>query len=439
MGKKREFKKNFQLSLFPGISTNGIQSGFYLNKYSFNLFGGLSGGNTVLEIGLITNANINSTTGIQLAGLANIIGTNAFLNMSTTEEWQQINDGYESNSKGIQVAGLLNYVRTHATGIQVSGGINVVGRDFNGVQVSGIGNSAGGYAIGLQLASLYNVAHEFMVGVQIAPVFNYTFGMLSGTQIGLINKAKEMKGKNSTPITRARSLQFGLVNFSKAAHGTQIGLVNFGGDMRGKQWGLINFFNKSKTKDNVDVGVPIGILNFGSAGSVFRLQHNELFAANLEYTMGNCQNCSWNAAGPVGMPYYDSYKKFNQNALILGFDPFRDIWGFGWGFLKILRNKHSMLPIDKLNERRMFSYGIRFLHLNREKKVDRTFNLVSRLHIEYGKKRRLGYVFVGASLNYFLQNAGEEMYPVRSPVASTGKIGGLNSSAWPGYSLGIQF
>ena len=42
--KIREYEKGFQLSLFPGISTNGISSGSYYNSYSFNLFGGLSAG-----------------------------------------------------------------------------------------------------------------------------------------------------------------------------------------------------------------------------------------------------------------------------------------------------------------------------------------------------------------------------------------------------------
>lgn len=439
VGKRREFRKTFQLSLFPGISTNGISSGFYINDYSLNIFGGLSGGNNILELGLISNSNINSTTGIQVAGLANIVGTNAFLNMSTTEEWQEINAGYESNYKGIQAAGFLNYVRTHATGIQLAGVMNVVGEDFNGVQIAGFGNSAAGYVIGAQVATVYNVAHKFMVGVQASPFFNYTDGQLSGTQLGMVNKSKETKGKNSTPLTRARSLQFGLVNFSKAAHGVQIGLVNFGGEMRGKQFGLVNFHNRYKSKENVDAGVPVGLLNFGSTGSVFRLYTNELFLANFEYTMGNCQNCSWNVAGPVGMPFQGRNKKFNQNALILGHDPVRNTWGFGWGFMKILRNKHSMLPIDKLNERRMLSYGLRFLHLNRARTIDSSFNMVSRLHMDYGKRKRFGYVFAGISVNYFLQDEKSEPYAIRSSTLSTGKWAGLNSSVWPGYALGVQF
>ena len=49
--KIRSYEKVLQFSLFPGISTNGIESGSYYNKFSFNLFGGLSAGNRILELG----------------------------------------------------------------------------------------------------------------------------------------------------------------------------------------------------------------------------------------------------------------------------------------------------------------------------------------------------------------------------------------------------
>ncbi len=92
--KIREYERTFQFSLFPGISTNGIYSGSYFNDYSLNLFGGLSAGNHILEISPITNVNVKSSTGIHLAGLANIIGANAFINLSMAEEWELIKRGF---------------------------------------------------------------------------------------------------------------------------------------------------------------------------------------------------------------------------------------------------------------------------------------------------------------------------------------------------------
>src|ERR1700741_4304171 len=103
--KIRAYTRIFQVSLFPGISTNGVASGSYFNRYSLNLFGGLSAGNDVLEIGIITNSHFQSSTGIQLAGFANITGTNAFLNLTLSEERSLIHDNFEVNTRGVMVSG----------------------------------------------------------------------------------------------------------------------------------------------------------------------------------------------------------------------------------------------------------------------------------------------------------------------------------------------
>jgi hypothetical protein len=437
--KIREYEKIFQFSLFPGISTNGISSGSYYNNYSFNLFGGLSAGNQILELGLITNSNMKTTTGIQIAGFANIVGTNAFINLTLSEERALINsEDFEVNRKGIQIAGFLNYVLNHASGIQFSGGLNVVGNNFKGIQLAGIGNSAGGPSAGLQLAGIYNLSDESVGGFQISSLFNYTGAQLSGMQLSFINKATRIKGKKSTPPTRARGLQLGLVNFSKEMDGVQLGLINFGGDVRGKQIGLMNFFSKYPSKERVRMGTPIGLLNFGSKGSHFRFYGNELFSTNIEYTTGNCLNCTWIIGSE--MPYDDSNQIFNQNALILGFDTFQDTWGFGYGFQKVLYNKFSIMP-SPFNKRRLISYGINFLHLNRSLSFDDTFNLLSRLNVDYGKRWRSLYLFMSISLNYFLHETeeGEDVYKIKSVKVSTGEVIGLSGEFWPGYAIGIQF
>jgi len=440
--KIREYERGFQMSMFPGISTNGIYSGSYYNLFSLNLFGGLSAGTRFLEVGLISNSTTRGNTGIQMAGLANVVGANAFMNLSQSEEHELINEeGFESNQKGIQVAGLLNYVRNHGSGIQVAGLLNVVGGDFRGVQIAGIGNSSGnstnGYSAGLQLAGFYNISNESIAGFQITTLFNYTNGQLAGTQLGLINKARIIKGKNTLPPTKAKGFQFGLINLSKEMDGVQVGLVNFGGAALGKQFGLINFFQKYPTKEQVNKGVPVGILNFGSKGSVFRLQFNELYTFNAEYTTGNCYNCS---VAQSEMPFDARWQIFNQNALILGYDPFQDTWGFGWGFMKMRYNKNSMLPTDTHNRKRLISYGARFLHLNRDMSFDKSFNLLNRFHFEYGKRWRGHYVFVGASLNYFLrEEESGDVYNIRTAKIDSGKLFGMSTEIWPGYGIGIQW
>lgn len=435
--KIRLYERTFQFSLFPGISTNGISSGSYVNKYSINLFGGLSAANQNVEVGLITNSHFRTSSGIQIAGLANIIGTNAFVNLTLSEERALIHDDFEVNNKGIQIAGIVNYVLNHASGIQLSGGFNHVGNDFKGIQLAGIGNSTGGFSVGFHAAGLYNLAKESVAGVQISTLFNYTDGQLSGTQIGLINKARWMKGRHSTPPTRAKSLQIGLINFSREMDGTQIGLINFGGAARGKQIGLFNFFQRLGSKEDVRMGTPIGLLNLGSRGSYIRVSYNEIFSTNLEYTTGNCLNCTWTQSG---MPYTGRNRKFNQNALILGFDPDQDTWGFGWGFQKVLYNKATMLP-KPTNEKRVITYGLKFLHLNRSMSLDKAFNMVTRLNLDWGKRKGgFLYWYAGVSVNYFLADPQTDgiAFAIRSKEISTGKLFGKNSKMWPGYTVGLQ-
>lgn len=439
----REYKRVFQIGLFSGISSNGVSSGFYYNKISINLISGASAGNRLIEIGGISNTNFKKSNGIQLAGLANMIGTNAFLNLTLSEERSLIHHEFECNFEGIQLAGFLNYVLDRADGILIAGGMNHAGRSFDGFQIAGIGNSSGGTSSGVHIAGLYNVAHESVAGLQIAGVFNFTDEELSGTQIGLINKARWMKGKKSTPPTSRRSLQIGLINFSKEMDGTQIGLINFGGATRGKQIALINFFHRLPSKEPVYMGTPIGLLNFGSYGTYYRLYYNEIFSTNFEYTTGNCVNCTWTQST---MPYWDQNKKQNQNALIFGYDHWKNTWGFGYGFQKVLYSKSSMNPKDINNAKRVITYGARFIHLNRDKKVDENFNLVTRLNFDWGKFKwgkayRSYYWFIGASINYFIfePDTDQPEYTVNSIEISTGQLFDLKTKFWPGYNVGLHF
>ena len=103
-------ERNLQFSLFPGLSTNGLSSAIYYNKFSFNLTSGLSAGNHYFELGVISNTHTRSSGGIQIAGLANIVGSNSYIHLSNYEERQLIKAGDRSELKGIQFAGMLNFV-----------------------------------------------------------------------------------------------------------------------------------------------------------------------------------------------------------------------------------------------------------------------------------------------------------------------------------------
>jgi hypothetical protein len=64
----------FQLSLVPGISTQGKMSGQVVNNFSFNLLGGYTGGTNGLEVGGLFNIDKKDVKYLQAAGLFNIAG-----------------------------------------------------------------------------------------------------------------------------------------------------------------------------------------------------------------------------------------------------------------------------------------------------------------------------------------------------------------------------
>ena len=89
----------------------------------------------------------------------------------------------------------------------------------------------------------------------------------------------------------------------------------------------------------------------------------------------------------------------------------------------------------------IFIWGeLQFLHLNRDMNFDASFNLLNKFNFDYGKRMGKFYLFVSASLNYFLyqpEDAG--VYKIRSVVIQSGNFGSLSTEIWPGYAVGIQF
>ncbi len=432
------YNSRFQLSIFPGISTNGINSGSFVNDYSLNLFGGLSVGNRKLELSPITNLNLRESSGLQVAGLANIIGANSYVNLTDDEIRQLKKEKSQASFRGLQLAGILNYVQDTCAAVQFSGVMNFIGGNFQGLQIAGVGNRVGGLGRGAQLASLYNVTKGSMAALQISLIYNKTGGMLTGFQIGATNNAGKMTGRNSTPRTPQRGVQIGLINFCRKMDGTQIGLINIGGTSRGKQFGVINFFsNETPHEKDARNGTPVGLLNISSSGTYIRFYHSDLFAINLERASGNCLNCS--RVIDSEMPFSDDNQIFNENVMILGFDPSTQTWGFGYGFQKVLYNKSTMMP-SSANKRRMINYGVKFIHVNRSMELDRVFNLVTRLNFDFGKRFGKRYVFGSISLNYFLYDRGVSVsdYKIRGFDMSSGNFRDLSYSLWLGYEIGIQ-
>jgi len=444
--KQRYQEKGFQFSIFPGVSSHGINEGWYFNKFSLNLLSGISAGSKHFELAGISNLSLRYTTGIQIAGVANVVGSNAFINLTLKEERELINEEeFTSYFKGFQIAGYMNYVRNDATGLQLAGAFNYAGGTVLGVQMAGISNMAQKDMVGIQLSGLYNIAIKSVGGWQVSTLFNNTKGALNGVQIGLFNRSGSMIGKRSAPPNnKGRSLQLGLINSSKKMDGVQIGLINFGNKANGTQIGLINFFSIAPAKDSKKTLLPIGLLNSGSTGSFFRASNDELFLMSFEKSSGNCSNCS---ATQYRMPMFDGYQKFNQNILSFSYNPsqFREgrpYWSMGYAFERIAYVKYTMVPMKSgsQNKTHFFSYGVKVAHVNWKQEFDPNLSLQTSIYGSYGKRIKLlgnSYLFFSIQINNYLTEDPENGIDNKWMLVNI-EGNQVTNRIWPGYSVGLQ-
>jgi hypothetical protein len=185
----------YQLSLFPGVGTQGRMATKSINKVSVNTTGGYTSG----------------TEGVELSGAFNIT---------------------RGDVRYVQAAGLFNLVEGEMKGAQLSGAYNYVHGGIKGVQAAGIGNQGSGR--GVQLSGLFNKASNFkgwqasgcsnhsthLTGVQVAGFMNTVSYSLKGLQMaGFYNQAKELNG-----------VQIGIVNRARRSSGYSIGLLNLIGN-----------------------------------------------------------------------------------------------------------------------------------------------------------------------------------------------------------------
>lgn len=197
---KDTLQRGFQLSLIPFVSTNRKLAGSVVNDYSFNIFGGFSGGTNKAEFGGLFNLNRGNVKFVQVAGLINQVG---------------------GTFRGVQLAGLVNAVRDSVNGVQIAGLTNF--------------NTAG--AKGFQLAGLVNLGTEKFQGTQVAGVSNFNYRDVDGVQLASI------------------------LNVGRFVRGTQIGLFNYADSVSGAQIGLLNFVLKGyhQVEIGVDEMLPLNV------------------------------------------------------------------------------------------------------------------------------------------------------------------------------------
>ena len=443
--RKRYRKSNFQLSLVTGVSTNGIHPAWYFNKFSFNIFSGTSAGVQHIEISGISSSTLSFSTGIQIAGIANVVGANTFVNMEISAEREAMKEELnEPLMHGLQFSGVINLVRGNVFGSQISGGFNISYGSMFGTQWAGFGNVVNEDFRGVQLAGIYNVASSSVTGIQLSALANISRGSLAGIQIGMFNTNRKMFGKNTNPRTPARSLQIGLYNSSRTMSGIQIGLINRAKEMSGTQIGLINFFSTAPPKRASKGGNPIAFLNFGSQGAFTRFSYNDQFQYNLERSTGNCANCS---DTQYGLPLNDDWQRFNQNSLIVSYNPTErqekhGYWGVGWRFEQLKYIKYTNVPMKggPQNGAFFFSWGLENMHINWTNKFEMEISELTSLQATYGRKVKFltsFYLYITARLNtYFYQNTEYKLEPIM--VLYQNDSSDLKYMSWLGYTIGIQ-
>ena len=188
-------EKPFQVSVVPGVSTQGKMSGQVVSNFSLNLFGGYTAGVKGLEIAGLFNLNKKDVRYVQAAGIFNMSG---------------------GSVTGLQVGGLQNTVLKNVKGFQVAGINNFVKGNSEGVQIAGISNIGGGTMHSFQLAGVFNYQNRNSRGWQLSGVGNIGGGEVRGLQAAAIfNYAKRLKG-----------IQFAIINVTDTSEGYSIGLVN---------------------------------------------------------------------------------------------------------------------------------------------------------------------------------------------------------------------
>jgi hypothetical protein len=202
----------YQVSLTPGLSTQGLYNSQVIDHFSLNLLGGYTAGIDGIELAGIFNINRKDMRFLQAAGVFDFVG---------------------GSVTGIQLAGMYNRVLNNATGLQVAGLANKTARFTGGMQLAGLANM-NQQAAGAQVAGLMNIAVASK-GIAVAGLTNIARDS-SGTQIaGLINKGGNVS-----------FLQFtSFMNIAKKVKGTQIGFINIA-DSSDYPVGLINFIKNGE-------------------------------------------------------------------------------------------------------------------------------------------------------------------------------------------------
>lgn len=257
-----------QISLVPGLGTNGLLNANSTNNISFNLLAGYSQGTDGLELGSLVNINRKDMNGLQLAGLANVTGR--FM-------------------RGLQLAGIFNYNGLLFEGVQAAGISNINTGDMKGAQLGGISNVLNGKMDGVQICGVSNFTSQNVNGAQIAGFLNVAAKDVELAQIsGFVNYSKNIRGVQISGFSNVATCEVhfaqvsGFTNFALQRNkGVQLsGFLNYAHRNDGVQLGIINYADSS-------AGIPFGLLSLVAHGyHTLELSASEVFSANLAFKTG---------------------------------------------------------------------------------------------------------------------------------------------------------
>lgn len=379
--------RTFRFTLFPGLSTNGIDATKFASKYSLNILGGYHGAlENGFELGGLINANKYYTHGVQIAGLANYsngktagiqLAGFGSLNRGSTQGIQLSGVGNWSfkEMQGIQVSGAFNLAGRSTEGLQFTGGINLAQKDMQGLFGAGIANISGGAIEGLLLSGVANLAKESMQGIAASGAFNYSKSF-EGITVSSVNISGEFSG-----------IQAGGINFAKEALGIQVGLLNYAKSFQGLPVGLISYYNDGRT--NIDTWTSeTGFTNVG-----LKLGTNEIY-----------------------------------NMISVGYNPLlsRDVWQVGWSIGRLHQYTHHYLYTD-------FSY----FKIN-ESGWTKDLNSILKYRLLFGKELVKGLkLYGGPTFNMLISKVPESNDYTFYRLFDFGAKG-RDYVFWIGFSMGME-
>lgn len=235
---KDSLVRDFQVTFITPLGTNGIDAYKYTNRFSFNVFAGVSGGTRGLEFGGFINVDNGNVYGVQGAGFLNAV---------------------RRDVEGFQGAGFVNANGGSLQGISCAGfGVFNKG-DVKGAQLSGFCNTALGKLKGAQLSGFANFNRDSLNGLQGAGYVNVNLGYVNGLQAaGFLNVARgDVKGAQIS----------GFANIARKVKGIQLGFINIADSVDGASIGYLSIIKKGLHR-----------VEFSS---------DELFRANASFISGN--------------------------------------------------------------------------------------------------------------------------------------------------------